>query len=109
MYRHFRNAGEHWIAVKVELGHRGISIHRWAREHLAISRQWLDRHAELYKRWPEFMEARKWADSMPYAPNRQQGLETAFRLMDERKRYEVLSSARRRAYDASRLPSVSAW
>ncbi len=34
---------------------------------------------------------------MPYAPNRQLGLETAFRLVDEKKRFDVLSAARRRA------------
>ncbi len=101
MYRHLRNVGEHWIAVKIELGNRGLSIHRWAKDNVSIGRQWLDRHAELYKRWTEFLEARKWADSMPYAPNRQLGLETAFRLMDEKKRFDVLSAARRRAYDAA--------
>jgi DNA modification methylase len=101
MYRHLRNVGEHWIAVKVELGNRGLSIHRWAKDNVSIGRQWLDRHAELYKRWTEFLEARKWADSIPYSPNRQLGLETAFRLMDEKKRFDVLSAARRRVYDAA--------
>jgi hypothetical protein len=89
MYRHLRKVGEHWIAAKVELGNRGLSIHRWAKDNVSIGRQWLDRHAELFKRWAEFLEARKWADSMPYAPNRQLGLETAFRLMDEKKRFDA--------------------
>jgi DNA methylase len=108
MYRHLRNVGGHWIAAKIELGNRGLSIHRWAKDNLSIGRQWLDRHAELYKRWAEFLEARKWADSMPYAPTRQLGLETAFRLMDEKKRFDVLSAARRRAYDAASERGVPA-
>jgi hypothetical protein len=59
MHRHLRNAGEHWIAVKAELGGRGINISQWARENLSVGRQWMDRHAELFKRWTEFLAAKK--------------------------------------------------
>jgi site-specific DNA-methyltransferase (adenine-specific) len=99
MYRHLRNAGEHWIAVKAELGDRRLNISQWARENLPIGRQWMDRHSELFKRWAEFVEAKKWADSLSYSADRRPSLQLAFDIMDSKKRSDIRSSAREGAYD----------
>ena len=64
--RHLRNAGEEWLHVKVELGERGLNIADWCKANMPISRQWLDRHAELYKHWRDFLDARKWAAETGY-------------------------------------------
>jgi site-specific DNA-methyltransferase (adenine-specific) len=94
MYHHLRNAGEHWIAVKAQLGDRGINIAAWVTEHLPVGRQWMDRHAELFKRWPEFITAKKWADSLPHSADRRPSLQFAFEIMDTKKRYDTQSLAR---------------
>ncbi len=99
MYRHLRNAGEHWIAVKAELGERGININAWAKENLPVGRQWMDRHAELFKRWREFLEAKKWADGLPPSTDRRPSLQLAFDIMDTKKRHDTQSSARESAYN----------
>jgi hypothetical protein len=47
--RHLRNVGEEWINIKTELGERGTNIDDWCKKNMPITRQWLDRHAELHK------------------------------------------------------------
>jgi site-specific DNA-methyltransferase (adenine-specific) len=108
MYRHLRNAGEHWIAVKAELGEHGINISQWASENLPVSRQWMDRHAELFKRWAEFLDAKRWADGLPHSADRRPSLQSAFDIMDTKKRYDIRSSARGSAHDAVAKRNVSA-
>jgi hypothetical protein len=80
--RHLRNVGEEWLHVKAELGERGLHIADWCKANMPISRQWLDRHAELYKRWRDFLDARKWAAETQYLPSHQSGLEYALELIE---------------------------
>src|ERR1700722_19812669 len=99
MYRHLRNAGEHWIAVKAELGDRRLNISQWARENLPISRQWIDRHPELFKRWREFVDAKTWADSVFHSADRRPSLQLVFDIMYAKIRFDTSSSARAGAHD----------
>ena len=68
--RRLRNAGEEWIRIKEELGDRGLNIADWCKAHMPVSRQWLDRHAELAKGWRRFLSARKWANDVGYTSRR---------------------------------------
>ena len=86
--RHLRNAGEEWLNVKAEIGERGLNIADWCKANMPISRQWLDRHAELYKHWRDFLDARKWAAETGYLSSRQSGLEYALELIEARARSE---------------------
>ena len=79
--RHSRNIGEEWINIKNALGERGINIAGWCRANMPVTRQWLDRHAELFKNWKKFLVARKWANGVGYASRRQSGLEYALDLI----------------------------
>ncbi len=97
MLRHLRNAGEEWLTVKVELGERGINIAQWCKKNMPISRQWLDRHAELYKNWRSFLDARRWATEVSYVSSRQSGLEYALELIEAKNRSEKDSRESRRA------------
>ena len=97
MLRHLRNAGEEWLTVKVELGERGINIAQWCKKNMPISRQWLDRHAELYKHWRSFLDARRWATEVSYVSSRQSGLEYALELIEAKNRSEKDSRESRRA------------
>jgi hypothetical protein len=58
--RHLRNAGEEWIHIKASLGEHRVNIADWCEKNMPVSRQWLDRHSELYKHWREFLDARRW-------------------------------------------------
>lgn len=91
--RHLRNVGEEWIAIKEELGERGVNIADWCRDNMPISRQWLDRHAELFKSWKAFLAARKWAQEVGYASRRQSGLDYALELLAAKNRSEMLTKA----------------
>jgi DNA modification methylase len=84
--RHLRNAGEEWLNVKAELGERGINIAEWCKKNMPISRQWLDRHAELYKHWRSFLDARRWATKVGFISSRQTGLEFALELIEAKNR-----------------------
>jgi DNA modification methylase len=86
--RHVRNAGGEWLNVKAELSERGLNIADWCKANMPISRQWLDRHAELYKHWRSFLDARKWAAETGYLSSRQSGLEYALELIEARARSE---------------------
>ena len=109
--RHLRNAGEEWINIKEELGERGLNISDWCKAHMPVSRQWLDRHAELAKGWRKFLSARKWANDVGYTSRRKSGLDYALELMAAKQRSDTISSASRLAQDpvAERLsPGVTA-
>jgi hypothetical protein len=98
--RHLRNAGEEWIHIKEELGERGLNLSDWCKAHMPVSRQWLDRHAELAKGWRKFLSARKWADEAGYTSRRESGLEYALELMAAKDRSDTILSASRLAHDA---------
>jgi DNA modification methylase len=100
--RHLRNVGEEWINIKDALGERGINIAEWCRANMPVTRQWLDRHAELFKHWKEFLAARKWAAGAGYASRRQSGLEYALELIAAKDRSELLMKESRLAFDATR-------
>jgi hypothetical protein len=70
-----QNAGEEWLNVKAELGERGTNIADWCKRNMPVTRQWLDRHAELYKNWSKFLDARRWAAEVGYVSSRQSGLD----------------------------------
>jgi hypothetical protein len=91
--RHLRNAGQEWIKIKEELGGRGLNISDWCKTHMPVSRQWLDRYAELAKGWREFLSARKWAGDVGYMSRRESGLDFALELMTAKHRYDTISSA----------------
>jgi hypothetical protein len=91
--RHLRNAGQEWIKIKEELGGRGLNISDWCKTHMPVSRQWLDRHAELAKGWREFLSARKWAGDVGYMSRRESGLDFALELMAAKHRSDIISSA----------------
>ena len=97
--RHLRNAGEGWIKIKEELGDRGLNIADWCKEHMPVSRQWLDRHAELAKGWRKFLSARKWANDVGYMSRRESGLDYALELMAAKERSGTVSSASTLAHD----------
>ena len=58
-----------------------MNIADWCEKNMPITRQWLDRHAELYKNWREFVAAKKWAFEVGYTSHRQSGLEYALELI----------------------------
>jgi DNA modification methylase len=99
--RHLRNAGEEWIAIKAELGERGINIGDWCKTHMPVTRQWLDRHAELFKNWRKFLMAKKWAADVGYASRRQSGLEFALDLIAAKDRSDILTRESRLAVDGA--------
>ena len=52
-YRLLRFTGRVWGQLKNDLVRLGANIDRYASDNFDISRQWLDKHEELHKRWPE--------------------------------------------------------
>ena len=105
--RHLRNAGQEWINIKQALGGRGENIATWCKTHMPISRQWLDRHAELAKHWRDFLNASKWAAEVGYTSRRQSGLEYALELVAAKARSDSPTRASGLAVDPGqeRLPS----
>jgi DNA modification methylase len=99
--RHLRNAGEEWINIKNELGERGVNIAEWAKKNMPITRQWLDRHAELHRNWRKFVIAKKWADDVGYTSRRQSGLEFALELIAAKDRSTTITRASRLAAEAA--------
>jgi DNA modification methylase len=102
--RHLRNVGEEWINIKAELGERGVNIAEWCRKNMPVTRQWLDRHAELFKNWRKFLDAKKWSGSVGYVSRRQSGLEFALELIAAKGRSELLSKESRLALDTRSEP-----
>ena len=82
------------------LGERGINISDWCQKNMPVSRQWLDRHAELHKHWRSFLDARRWATDTGYVSSRQSGLEYALELIMAKDRSVLLSTESRRAAGA---------
>jgi DNA modification methylase len=97
--RHLRDAGEEWLNIKAELGERGMNIADWCEKNMPITRQWLDRHAELYKNWRQFVAAKKWASEVGYTSHRQSGLEFALELIAAKERSDILSKESRLALE----------
>ena len=97
--RHLKNADEEWLAIKAELGERGANVERWCKKNMPITRQWLDRHAELHKNWRKFLAARKWATEVGYTSYRQSGLEFALELIAAKNRSDQLSNESRLAVE----------
>jgi DNA modification methylase len=95
--RHLRDVGEEWLNVKAELGERGMNIADWCEKNMPVTRQWLDRHTELYKNWRQFVAARKWANEVGYTSHRQSGLEFALELIAAKGRSDLLSKESRLA------------
>ncbi len=91
--RHLRNAGQEWTNIKQALGDRGENIAAWCQANMPISRQWLDRHAELAKNWRAFLSARQWATEVGYTSRRQSGLEYALELVAAKARSDTLTRA----------------
>jgi DNA modification methylase len=103
--RHLRNVGEEWINIKTELGERGVNIANWSRENMPVSRQWLDRHADLHKNWRKFLAARKWSTEVGYTSRRQSGLEFALELIAAKERPGLLSKESGLAFGTTSEPS----
>jgi site-specific DNA-methyltransferase (adenine-specific) len=94
----FRDAGTHWKNIKSECKHRKISAGKWATENAPISLRWLDKYGQFADRWSEFLEAWRWSEALPYAPERRPGLWGEFDLMDAKARFDTYSAARKRNY-----------
>ena len=101
IYQSLMSVGELWVQVKEELGFFGISIEEWARENLPISRQWMDKHEELFKRSDEFAGAMAWAHQLPWEPDRKASLKKAFEMMDAKRRFDALTKATAGAVDSN--------
>ena len=99
--RHLRNAGEEWINIKAALGEKGININDWCKKNMPVSRQWLDRHAELFKNWKKLLAAKEWAAEVDYTSRRQSGLEFALELIAAKDRSDSIAKASERAVDAT--------
>jgi DNA modification methylase len=99
--RHLRNAGEEWTNIKAELGERGINISDWCKSNMPVTRQWLDRHAELFRNWRQFLAARKWATEVGFAGRRQSGLEFALDLIAAKSRSDTITRASTLADDST--------
>jgi DNA modification methylase len=106
--RHLRNAGEEWIAIKAELGERGVNIDDWSKKNMPVTRQWLDRHAELYKNWRKLVAARKWAGEVGYTSRRQSGLDFALELIAAKGRSDLLSKESRLAAETTSATTIDA-
>jgi hypothetical protein len=94
----FRDAGQHWLNIKMECRERKISAGKWAAENAPLSKRWLDRYAEFAARWDEFRASWKWSQSLPYSPERRVGLVGCFDLIDAKKRFDTYSQARQKSY-----------
>jgi site-specific DNA-methyltransferase (adenine-specific) len=68
---------------------------------MPVTRQWLDRHADLFKHWGKFLAARKWANAVGYASRRQSGLEFALELIAAKDRSDLFTKESRLAFDAT--------
>ena len=100
--RHLRDAGEEWLNIKAELGERGMNIADWCANNMPVTRQWLDRHAELYKNWRQFVAAKKWASEVGYTSHRQSGLEFGLELIAAKGRSDIISKESRLASENDR-------
>jgi DNA modification methylase len=104
--RHLRNAGEEWITIKAELGERGVNIDDWSKKNMPVTRQWLDRHAELYKNWRKLVTARKWAGKVGSTSRRQSGLDFALELIAAKARSDLLSKESRLAVESTSATTI---
>jgi DNA modification methylase len=106
--RHLRNGGEEWINIKTELGERGANIDDWCEKNMPVTRQWLDRHAELHKNWRKLLAARKWATEVGHTCRPQSGLEFALELIAAKNRSDLLSKESRLAADPTSVTMIGA-
>ena len=91
VYRLLRQIGKDWGHQKDDLIALGLNIEDYARENLPLSRQWLDKHEELHKRWAEFLEAFQWATTLPWEPDRKPSLKKAMEMMEAYARFQKLA------------------
>jgi DNA modification methylase len=107
IFEFLRTAGATWVDAKELLASSGMKIDDWARDNLPVSRQWMDRHEELFRRWDEFLLAMAWADQLPpWEPDRKPSLHKAFDMMDAKRRYDSFTTATAGALGSTTLPAA---
>lgn len=97
-YERIRQIGRRWVRLKAAWAAHGLNIDECTRNKLAVSRQWMDKHEQLLKRWPEFLVAKRWADQLPWEPDRRASVKKALEMMDAKKRFDLLANATSRAF-----------
>jgi hypothetical protein len=110
-YRLLRFTGRVWGQLKNDLVRLGANIDRYASDNFDISRQWLDKHEELHKRWPELLVACEWATNLPYEPDRKPSIKKAFDIIEAKVRFEKLQlppSGTARSKSTRRKPLITA-
>ena len=88
-----RAIGQHWSNIKAIIKARRkageqITVAQWSEANAPVTHRWLDEFSGFADRWEEFRAAWKWAQTLPYLPERRPGLHGFVDLINAKAKLE---------------------
>jgi hypothetical protein len=88
-----RAIGQHWSNIKAIIKARRkageqITVAQWSETNAPVTHRWLDEFSGFADRWEEFRAAWKWAQTLPYLPERRPGLHGFVDLINTKAKLE---------------------
>jgi DNA modification methylase len=95
-----RAIGQHWSNIKAIIKARRkageqITVAQWSETNAPVTHRWLDEFSGFADRWEEFRAAWKWAQTLPYLPERRPGLHGFVDLINTKAKLEHVRGERR--------------
>ena len=95
-----RAIGQHWSNIKAIIKARRkageqITVAQWSEANAPVTHRWLDEFSGFADRWEEFRAAWKWAQTLPYLPERRPGLHGFVDLINTKAKLEHVRGERR--------------
>ena len=94
-----RAIGQHWSNIKAIIKARRkageqITVAQWSEANAPVTHRWLDEFSGFADRWEEFRAAWKWAQTLPYLPERRPGLHGFVDLINTKAKLEHVRGER---------------
>jgi DNA modification methylase len=95
-----RAIGQHWNNIKAIIKARRkageqITVAQWSEANAPVTHRWLDEFSGFAGRWEEFRAAWKWAQTLPYLPERRPGLHGFVDLINTKAKLEHVRGEQR--------------
>ena len=90
---------QHWSNIKAIIKARRqageqITVAQWSEANAPVTHRWLDEFSGFADRWEEFRAAWKWAQTLPYLPERRPGLHGFVDLINTKAKLEHVRGER---------------
>ena len=104
-----RAIGQHWSNIKAIIKARRkageqITVAQWSEANAPVTHRWLDEFSGFADRWDEFRAAWKWAQTLPYLPERRPGLHGFVDLINTKVKLEHFRDERRQYWPEKNGP-----